>query len=430
MAVELKAIVINRDDIAKLDRMLRSYTHYYVSDDIKTIVLMAEGFGVEIVGRYLNKVRYCLRRVIWQNPLIGLYLPLLSALGLRDADSLISKLNEHVDELREWVKDSRHSIERIILSERRSNLVSLALALKYFLHILDREEWRNFIHFYVNELLTDVVLAEIRKRYDDLEVIERVSLLYLYEVINSIREKLGLPLLDISSVKNYLRNLDMTRLETFTRLAIASLLYELSKLKRSKEYLLYFYEILSCTDFSILVSEIRRKEQESIEMLSIYDLDEESIKTLAIPLGDVELVLIARLISTLWKEFIHIPLIDFADFVSKYYDIPKGILKLWLSLKLIYYRILRYLGTILEFCASTFFAYITFIISSLLGNIVAITGSIIVFLGSLVVIEVLKRIQQISQSRITKYFEYLKVQATKRIEELKHRKEFFEYFVP
>ena len=393
------------------------------------MVLVAEGFGIDSIRTYLHKVRRGLERVVLQNPLIGLYLPFLSVLGVRCADLLMARLSKHIDELQRWIEESRHNIERIILSERRSNLVSLALASKYFLDVLEQRKYRSFVDFYVNTLLVNTILGEItRKYYDDLDVIEKTSLLYLYEVVNSIRERLGQPLLDTSQVKNYLGNLSKAKLGTFIRLAVAPFLYELSKLRKNRQYLLYFYELLSHIDFHALASEIRKREEESIEELSIYDLDEESIKALSIPLGDVELTLTAKFINTLQREFIHVPLIDFTGFISSYYDIPKTILKLWLWLRLAYYHMLKYFGYILILAVSLAVSLMMLLLKQPIQLITP--TSLLTFISLSLVIEALKRLQQVSESRIAKYFKQVRKHAIKKIEELECRKKFFNYFVP
>jgi len=433
MTAELGIVIINRDDISRLDSILKSYTQYYVSDDIKAIVLIAEGFGAESIRTYLHRVQRGLDRVVLQNPLMGLYLPFLSVLGLRDADLLMLKLSRHVDELRRWVKELRHRIERIILSERRSNLVSLALASKYFLDILDREEYHGFVCFYVNDLLADTILSEITKRYyEDLDIVEKTSLLYLYEVINSIRERLRQPLLDTSAVKNYLNELGKTKHETFSRLATASLLYELSKLKRDKQYMFHFYELLSHIDFRTLATEIRRREEKSIEELSIYDLDEESLRTLSIPLGDIELALTAKLVNILKKEFVYVPIVGFSDFVSRYYNIPKCMLRLWLSLVSTYYCILKYLGYIIRLVVSAGSAYAVWLMMSRLNQPVQIATptTLLSFFLVLLASEALKHLRQIAELKIARCFKEMRDYAARKMEELEYKRRFFDYLVP
>jgi len=127
-------------------------------------------------------------------------------------------------------------------------------------------------------------------------------------------------------------------------------------------------------------------------------------------------------------EFFYVPIIWFSDFVSSYYDIPKSILRLWLLLRSTYYHILKYLGYILRFAISVASAYAVWVLMPFSNQFAQITTPA-AFLSVLLATEALKHLQQVAKSRIARYFKNVREHAVKKIEELKHKKRFFDYFV-
>jgi len=300
--------------ITKFLSFLEKYSEMYNMSDIRDVVLLFEGFSSNI--KIPEPVFQSL--LIRQDPIIPIYLPFL-----KHIDPLI--------ELSSFAHFKKDSIKRFVLTERRKNLISIALTSKYALYV-DLRRNKEYIETYIKML--NIIADIINRYYDDLDSLEVISLIYIYEVVNTIRNKLSKPPLDISSLR--LENIINTDLLLHTKAGICALLFDIYKVTKKKVYLTKFYEISNDIDVEVLYNELKeleyRNEKVLREFKDYYGFDEDDIKALSIPLDEVELALVSKFVRTLREGYAMIPFINFDDFVSEYYSIPKTLLKAWKTL--------------------------------------------------------------------------------------------------
>ena len=313
--------MISLSDIEEVDSLLKTHLGTYISTGVETVILLAEGFEPNVVKPYISDtwMRSFLNASA-QNPVFLLYIPLL--MNIRpDIEKITEKISDKVGE----DPKVKNIIERYVSLERKVTLVSLALASKYVLYI-DLERHKGYIEFFIDML---DIIAEVVKGYlDDLDPVEKVSLLYIYEIQSLLRNKL-------SKTISWPQIDDKANLPLTTKTSVASLLYDIYKITRKEGYLTKFYDILSEIDFKACYITFRETETHSTDVLKkYYDLDDESLSALSFPLNEIEFTLLAKLVKIIKSEFVTAPIIGFSDFVSKYYHIPKRLLKAWLLVTL------------------------------------------------------------------------------------------------
>jgi len=412
-------VVLGRNDVERFASLLKSYVEKYMSTDIKSLVLLAEGFGSDVVKSYISDtwIRGFLQASA-QNPVLLLYVPFLRTVEPR-IEQLVRGIENKVIE----PSTVRNATERYILIERRETLVSLALSSKYILY-MDLEIYRDYAEFYAHMLGS--VGDAVKRYYDDLDLVEKVSLLYIYEVLNTVLTKLGRTSLDISRLRSVLDEISRVKPPLFSRAAVASLLYDIYKVKKDKSYLDKFYETLSDVDPKVLYDMLREAESRSTEILREYyqSLDEESIFALSMPLNEVEFALTSKLVNIIQNESIVVPIIGFSDFISEYYSIPKKLLKIWLRIALFTYKyLLTHLSTIIAATLSI----ILLILGYLIKNIyISAVGPAITF----VVEELLKRVRSLAEKQVFKWFRSKEESAKSKARELEYRIRYFDHFIP
>jgi len=419
--------VWSQNGVERLNSLLKSYVKRYESTDVGTLVLLAEGLGPDFVKPYISDtwIRGFFRASA-QNPVFLLYIPLLITIEPsieRQAENIYDEIK--VIETHEKV---RNVIERHVLIERKVTLVSLALASKHVLY-MDLEKHKGYIEFFTDTL--NIIADVMMRHHDDLDPVEKASLLCIYEVLNTLRSKLGKTLLDISWLRSDLDKITRAELQLFSRVAVAPLLYDIYKIKKDREYLIRFYEIISDVDPEALYKTLMEEESRSIKILKEYYqlLDEESISALSTPLSEVEFALISRLVKIIQDDFVRVPEVGFSDFVSEYYSIPKKLLKMWLRIALIQKYIIAHLSTIMlsSIIVAILSAIFWILLSAVSGLLLGIPiGGFV----SVVVKGLFKRVQSSAEMRIFEWFKRKEENAKKKAKELEYRIKYFNHFVP
>jgi len=298
--------------IKDFSSLLENYKEIYDSDEIRDLVLLTEGFGVNI--KISDKIMQKFYRMISREPVLSLYFPFLK--------TLIHEIN-FPDIIK---KEETKSIKRFILTERRKNLVSIALASKYALYIEIRK-YRDFIGAFIDMLV--IVVNAVKDYLGDLDEIERTSLLYISELINILRKKLGKTPFDFS----FLKSDDVSNLPLYVKAEIGAFLFEIYKITKKKEYLVKFYDIIHDVDVETLYYTLLEMELNSAKILKeYYNTDVESGQVTAFLFDKEGVSLLVKFVRMIREEFITVPIIEFDDFVSEYYSIPKTLLKAWKTL--------------------------------------------------------------------------------------------------
>jgi len=409
----------------ELGSLLEGYIGYFLSSDsgFDTVVLVLEGFGAGVVERYVSKTQLerALERAARFDPAVWVYLPLLWGLGLGSAKRLMEELDRragiHMDRAVEVVR-------RSVAERRRLRLAALALASKHLIGAQEVQGYQGYLGLCTSVLWAAVGAAE--KAYSDLDDVERALLLYLYEVANKIGESQAQPKLGLYADR-ILSGLSPQGLSGLARLAVAAVLYELARLggERRKEYITKFYEFVSGVDLKGLAGELERAERESLEELKRLGMDEETAAEHAVPFADIVVAsLVSLILHRMQDEFLPVPQLYFADFVSNYYRIPKWILKLSLSLNLLFYRIIKWIAKSIVFIVSLLFSLVIGVAAYFTGQhlYVAVVSPIVALILMNLLGPVKQFLEQLLRSWITKRIIPMRERAEKMIEELEYRK--------
>lgn len=419
-----KAVIVRRDSFERLAEALKEYEKRYATPDVKTLVLMLDAMGADKLRDHLAPgVQHSLRVVISQNPIYLLYLPALSRL-FPEFLNIIEKIAKDRDFASRIYSTLEQKGNTLVLVERRLTLTSLAVASKY-VRELDPNLYAGYLELWKE--IMEKLLGAIKRQYDDLDPLEKVALLVLYEVQNIVRGYLKLTPLKLPPIDEVLREIENQQSQVL-RIAAASLLYDLYTI-RGQDYLFGFYQLLSSVNLEATYQEIRRAEKESIEDIRGLSLYEDDLAGLSLPLSEVEFSLIMKLINTAFNASVLIPIIYFTDFICMYYHLPKNMLKLWLQIMSMRYRVQSF---ILRYPIPLILSFVTFIASELFHegiqaliirtSLSGIIGMVINYLIEKFKVKFLNKV-------VKKSKEYSKEYKSKA-EAFKLKAMYFDFFVP
>jgi len=390
-----RQLVTNLEDIKYIRKLVRDYSFPVSAADYVSLILSIESYGLEETMKSIP-IRKMIKKIdviLAENPMIGFFLPLMR-LKLGQEPYIRKTLEELIEELSTYItlefnkEEVKNRLLKCILLEKRRNLVAIALASEYHIYLLNHKIWRKLAEAYMARFALEVLIEKLKSELDNMDLIEKASIIYLAEIGNIIRSKLGIGTIEITDIRNHffdsidnaLRN-ETKYIELF---AIIPFIYKLAKITKRKDYLYKLYDILSSLDINRLYYDIMEVERQSRKLLYEIGLDEESIEALARPLDEIEVALLEKTIKILTSEMVHIPLIGFTDFVTEYFMLSKRTLKLYLKFKLNFYKmmhiILKYHGILIG--AIVFF--IGIIVSYIFEHL-TVTTAIILTIISLVI---------------------------------------------
>jgi hypothetical protein len=339
----MSTLVADREVLDGLTKEILRYSDLYVSSDLGSLILLSEAFGPDFIEksakrRKLQALASTLQGlVVKHNPLYGYYLPYLYVLGLRTEPKLAEVAHRTVLELVGRFGEGSYGglsswIYRSLTLRKgvRKFLVAAALSAKYLVELSGQPMWRELANLYAGSVFESLMRSV---KADGLDLVGLTALLVLYEHVNEVRRRSGLPRYELPQGVSWsvLRE-KVASTEEITKASVVALLYDLyTSPYVNPDAQTTFLQLTSSILLDKLRVELAGRARESEEDVKLY-LKYYEVDSLAPTPGldEAEYALLARFLRILEKEHIYIPIHGLSEFVSRYYSIPERFLKVFL----------------------------------------------------------------------------------------------------
>ncbi|MCC6014534.1 MAG: hypothetical protein LM564_02375 [Desulfurococcaceae archaeon] len=338
----MATLVAGRGVLDWLTEEVLRYSDLYISSDPGSLILLSEAFGFDFIERNARRRLQALAStlqglVVKHNPLYGYYLPYLYVLGSRVEPKLAEVARRTALELVGRFGEGSYGglgdrIRRSPALRRgvRKFLATAALSAKYLVELSGQPPWRELASLYVGRVF-ESLMGSVEA--GGLDPVGQVALLVLYEHVNEVRQRSGLLRYELpKGVSWSILHEKVASTKEITKASVVALLYDLyTSPYAGSDARIAFLQLASSVHLDKLSIELAGRARESEEDAELY-LKYYGVDSLAPTPGldEVEYALLARFLRILREEYIYVPIHGLSEFVSRYYSIPEGLLKVFL----------------------------------------------------------------------------------------------------